>query len=146
MNEKEMFQVYMAEDNREDQQLFKMAIDKIDTSIELKLFSNGYFLLKFLEGQTRYPKVIFMDLYMSRMNGEETLTAIRANPTYNDIPIVLFSSFYDIDYISNLFALGANRYLHKPSSIDTLVSALKRAFDSIKRNELGGSAIINYTE
>lgn len=134
----------MAEDDAEDQQIFIEAIDSLHENIHITMFSNGSDLLNELHTKLLTPNVIFLDLFMPKLNGEETLTEIRKSADFDDIPVVIFSNQYDIDRISNLFENGANRYLHKPNSFKTLTSALKRTIESIKNNTLGGTAIINY--
>lgn len=142
----DVFHIYMAEDDAEDQQIFRDAIASLQENIKITMFPNGLDLLNKLQANTLKPNVIFLDLFMPRLNGEETLTEIRKSTALDDIPVVIFSNLYDIDRISNLFQNGANRYLHKPNSFKTLTFALKRTIESIKNNTLGGTAIINYVE
>lgn len=146
MIENETFCIYMAEDDIDDQHIFKEAISSIDKDLELTIFSDGTTLLEALNNKMRKPNVIFLDLYMPKMNGEETLLKIRQSPVLDSIPVVIFSNEYNIDYISDLFEYGANRYLHKPNSFQTLTTALNRTIESIKNNTLGGTAIIKYVE
>ena len=140
------FRIYMAEDDVDDQEIFDDAIARIDENITIKMFTDGVSLLLALSKQKLLPHVIFLDLNMPKMNGEETLKEIRKQPPFDTIPVVIFSNEYNIDRIANLFELGANRYLHKPVSFKTLVTALDRTISSIKSNDLGGTAIINYQE
>lgn len=146
MIENEAFCIYLAEDDIDDQHIFKEAISGIDKDLELTTFSDGVALLEALNNKMHKPNVIFLDLYMPKMNGEETLLKIRQSPVLDSIPVVIFSNEYNIDYISDLFEYGANRYLHKPNSFQTLTTALNRTIESIKNNTLGGTAIIKYVE
>ncbi|WP_081819416.1 response regulator [Maribacter sp. Hel_I_7] len=146
MKANETFCIYMAEDDMDDQQIFKGAISSIDKDLELTIFSDGVALLEALNNKKHKPNVIFLDLYMPKMNGEETLLKIRQNSILDRIPVVIFSNEYNIDHISDLFEYGANRYLHKPNSFQTLTTALNRTIESIKNNTLGGTAIIKYAE
>jgi len=140
------FHIYMAEDDLDDQDIFYDAIANIDENIKIKMFTDGILLLEALSKNKDAPHVIFLDLHMPKMDGEETLKEIRKQSALNNIPVVIFSNEYNIDRIANLFEMGANRYLHKPESFKTLVSALDRTICSIKSNDLGGTAIINYKE
>lgn len=146
MIENETFCIYMAEDDIDDQHIFKEAISSIDKDLELTTFPDGVALLEALNNKMHKPNVIFLDLYMPKMNGEETLLKIIQSPVLDSIPVVIFSNEYNIDYISDLFEYGANRYLHKPNSFQTLTTALHRTIESIKNNTLGGTAIIKYVE
>lgn len=138
------FNLFMVDDDLEDRQLFEDAVLTSHPRIHITFFEGGLDLLKFLEKGIIKPNVIFLDLHMAQMNGEETLKHLRSQSQYDDIPIVLFSGVYNIDYISYLFRLGANRYMHKPNDYKTLVSALDRAISSVQSNNWGGTSIINY--
>ncbi|WP_437369817.1 response regulator [Maribacter litoralis] len=146
MKEDDEFHLFMAEDDLEDQQIFREAIANIGGNLKVTMFSNGIDLMEALHTNNDSPNVIILDLFMPKLNGEQTLTKIRSIEAFDDIPVVIFSNEYNIDRISNLFENGANRYLHKPNSFKTLTYALKRTIESIKNNTLGGTAIINYVE
>ena len=142
----DIFHLYMAEDDLDDQQIFKEAIANIEGNLKITMFSNGIDLLETLQTNSNTPHVIFLDLFMPKLNGKQTLEKIRTMNHLDNTPVVIFSNEYDIDRISNLFEIGANRYLHKPNSFRTLVNALKRTITSIKNNTLGGTAIIKYVD
>jgi len=80
---------------------------------------------------------------MPKMDGEECLVNIRKNIDFEDIPVLIYSTEYDLDRIEKLFSLGANRYLRKADSYSSLVEALIKTVASIKRNALGSAAVIN---
>ncbi|MEG3659551.1 response regulator [Arenibacter palladensis] len=142
-NKPEIFSIYLVDDDLEDQEIFMEAISQIDTLIELKTFDNADELLLCLKTDSSNPDVIFLDLYMPRKDGEECLKEIRDDNGLDMIPIVVYSTEFDLDRIEHLFSLGANRYLRKPNSYGSLIASLDRTIDSIKRNTLGGTAIIN---
>ncbi|MBU2905935.1 response regulator [Arenibacter algicola] len=142
-NKPEIFSIYLVDDDLEDQEIFMEAISQIDTLVELKTFDNADELLLCLKTDSSNPDVIFLDLYMPRKDGEECLKEIRDDNGLDMIPIVVYSTEFDLDRIEHLFSLGANRYLRKPNSYGSLIASLDRTIDSIKRNTLGGTAIIN---
>ncbi|WP_339840192.1 response regulator [uncultured Maribacter sp.] len=146
MNDSELFYIYLAEDDLDDQQIFEEAVTEIDSNIIIIPFTDGQALVDALSKKNHEPDVVFLDLYMPKMNGEEVLNEIRKNSYLDYLPVVIFSNEYNLDRIANLFELGANRYLHKPESYRILILALERTINSIKNNDLGGTSIINYVE
>lgn len=143
MKDQDVFKVYLADDDTEDQEVFQEALSEISTKVELSIFNNGLELMADLQTDLDKPDIIFLDLYMPQMDGEECLKEMRQNEAFNDIPIVIYSNEFDIDRIEDLFSLGANRYLRKPDSYSSLVAALDKTVISLKRNTLGGTAVIN---
>ncbi|MBT9190470.1 response regulator [Zobellia russellii] len=135
--------VFLADDDATDQEIFSDALAEINAPISLRTFNNALELLKELETGTALPDVIFLDLYMPIMDGSDCLIKIRKNPLFQNVPIVLYSTEFDIDRIEELFECGANRYLRKTASFESLVSSLERTLDSLKRNAISGPALIN---
>lgn len=65
------------------------------------------------------PEVILLDLNMPRMNGEEFLTELRADPELRDIPVfVTTTSGMEADRAATT-ALGVHGYILKPLDFET---------------------------
>jgi len=59
--------------------------------------------------------VVFADINMPVMSGEEMIERIRANPTWSDLPIVVISTEGSKTRIESLRAKGTE-FVHKPFS------------------------------
>lgn len=68
--------------------------------------------------------LILLDVSMPRMDGFETLKAIREHKRFRNLPVIMFSASDDEADMNAAANLGANGYMVKPFSIDALVSAL----------------------
>jgi CheY-like chemotaxis protein len=58
-------------------------------------FKDGKEVIKFLDDfatTTSIPVLIVLDINMPRLNGKETLKAIRRHPDYKHIPVVLYTT------------------------------------------------------
>lgn len=139
------FIIYLVDDDWEDQEIFLDAISKIDFTVELKIFAGGEELIEALNTADKLPNLLFLDLYMPGMDGEECLVRLREEMAFNEVPIVIYSTEYDIDRIEHLFHLGASRYLRKPTAFDSLVKSLELTVSSVIRNSQGGISVINIT-
>jgi len=140
------WKIFLVDDDVDDRDFFSDALNDIEASVRLTLFSSGEDVLEKLASTTMLPDIIFLDLYMPVMGGEHCLARIRENKKYDNICVVIYSTLMDIDQIEVLFNAGANRFLKKPSSYPALKHALDRAFESLRQNPLGGHTIINYSE
>ncbi|WP_276166404.1 response regulator [Zobellia alginiliquefaciens] len=123
--------VYLADDDVTDREAFAEALNEIDRDIRLTTFQNGVEVVDRIRSEKFIPDIIVLDLYMPKMDGEECLIALRKKSKLKNVPIVLYSSEFDIDRIEKLFELGANRYLIKTSSYESLVSSLERIVESL---------------
>jgi two-component system chemotaxis response regulator CheY len=59
--------------------------------------------------------LVFADINMPVMNGEEMIARIRANPTWADLPIIVVSTEGSRTRIESLRAQGTE-FVHKPFS------------------------------
>ena len=70
------------------------------------------------------PGLIFMDLSIPQLGGEQAIKLIRNNESTRQLPIILFSALDDIEEVSS--RSNANDYLRKPFSIDELIEVVKK--------------------
>jgi two-component system, NarL family, response regulator LiaR len=71
------------------------------------------------------PDVILMDLVMSGLDGAETTRLIRQR--YQDVQVVVLTSFPEEDLVTKALKAGAISYLLKNVAADELASAIRRA-------------------
>ena len=57
--------------------------------------------------------VVFLDINMPVMNGEEMIETMRANPLWAELPVVIVSTEGSRTRIEHLRSLGA-QFIHKP--------------------------------
>ncbi|MGB7393480.1 MAG: response regulator [Pricia sp.] len=138
--------VFLVDDDLDDQDFFAEALSELNYRIRLKLFQSGSGLMKRLHSAQELPDIVFLDLHMPMMDGEDCLKAIRSEEKFETLPIIVYSTIFDLPKIESLFDMGANRYLQKPLSYRALVASLKRAIESVESNPMGSTAVINYTD
>jgi len=70
------------------------------------------------------PDLIILDIEMPRMNGYEFLAAIRAQPVYKDIPVLMLTSRATGKHRSKAIDLGAKGFVIKPYNDDELIKLI----------------------
>ncbi len=70
------------------------------------------------------PSAILLDWNMPVMDGIECLQALRANPSWKQIPVVMVTTNNEFTQISTAMAAGANEYVMKPFDKEMIVSKL----------------------
>jgi signal transduction histidine kinase len=58
--------------------------------------------------------IVLLDLMMPGMNGVDTLRAIKADPQYQELAVVMLSAFDEVNEIGECLEAGAEDYLLKP--------------------------------
>ncbi len=85
---------------------------------------DGLDALEQLRVAPHHPSLILLDIMMPRMNGTDVLRAIRADPSFADVPIVVLSG--DTQAVRGAIELGANGSVGKPLGLDQLLAAVQR--------------------
>lgn len=123
---------YLVDDDREDQEIFMMALEDVSYEVNLKCFDDGVVLLEELDQQTGpLPHLIFLDLNMAKMNGKECLSALVNNKKFSPIRVIIYSTSSNVKDIAESKKLGAFDYIVKPASFETLVKTLDNIFDAL---------------
>ncbi|MFV0362972.1 MAG: response regulator [Suipraeoptans sp.] len=79
------------------------------------------------------PDIILMDIRMPKMDGVQCTKIIKEN--YQEIKIIILTTFDDDEYVYNALKYGASGYLLKGISMDGLVDAIQTVYS--------GQAMIN---
>ncbi len=128
------YSIYLADDDEDDRQLFTEALEELPFELKVDTFSNGVDLMaNLLNPETPLPDIIFLDLNMPLMNGEECLADIRGEKELYKIPIVIYSTSFDIFKVELLHKKGADRYLQKPKTFTKLKSTVQKAIESLSK-------------
>ncbi|MCV2483580.1 response regulator [Flavobacterium sp. SH_e] len=117
--------ILLADDDRDDAEMFCEALADIDENIICHCAENGSEALKMIEKQNEIPEVVFLDLNMPIMNGWECLKQLKSDDRYKNIPVIMIStSSYknDMDTAANL---GAVCYFIKPNNFKDLKDVLR---------------------
>ena len=81
-------------------------------NFEVTVARDGVEALERLE--ERVPDLMLLDIEMPRMDGYELATAMRADPRYRGVPIVMITSRSGDKHRQRAFEIGVQRYLGKP--------------------------------
>lgn len=80
-------------------------------------------------GRTRRERtsidVLLLDIVMPEMDGVQTCAHIRKRSHCADLPIIMFTSLYDMDSVVNAFVAGATDYITKPVDRVELISRVR---------------------
>lgn len=123
-----MKRILLAEDDLDDQQIFKEVIQDISHDIELLMVGDGEQALSALDdmlhnADENLPSLVILDQNMPRLKGSETIALIRQNPAYDQIPTVIYSTYHDSRFIENCKMQGIELFL-KPDTYDGLKSLI----------------------
>jgi len=70
------------------------------------------------------PAIVFCDVLMPRLDGFQTCALIRKSPRFHNLPVVMLSSKDNLFDRARGRLAGANQYLTKPFTKDTLLKCV----------------------
>jgi two-component system chemotaxis response regulator CheY len=119
-----MLKVMTVDDSNTIRRVFKNTLPKIFIDkIEIVEAEDGQEALDVLD-KNKDVQIIFLDVNMPVMKGDEFLEKMRKMPEYNDIRVVMATTEAEKRTVMKIMKLGANGYIIKPFNYDTVVKAL----------------------
>ena len=71
------------------------------------------------------PDLVLVDWNMPEMNGLDFVRAVRAEPNYRKLPIMMVTTETESSQMGKALAAGANEYVMKPFTKDVIKEKLK---------------------
>ncbi|MBE9462605.1 response regulator [Dyadobacter subterraneus] len=119
--------IFLADDDADDRFLIKEAIREVDSEIKVIEAENGFELLTLMEESGEADSaIVVLDMNMPKMNGLETLDAIRSIPHLSMIPAVMLSTSSDSSFAQLAYKAGISIYLTKPDSFEAFIDLIQQ--------------------
>ena len=115
----------MIDDDEDDQEIFLTAMKELPIKAFCAAESRAEIALGKLRSRQITADLIFLDLNMPIMNGQEFLREIKKNEELKQIPVIVFSTSSHSDTIRETKELGAQDFITKPEKFDRLVTILQ---------------------
>ena len=125
----EPISILLVDDDADCRLLIRDAIAECKVSNKVYEASNGQEALEFLSRKGPYaavprPGLIYLDIEMPGMNGQETLRRIRSMPELREIPVVMMTGVCDENQMREAAANGANSYTLKPANAEQFLNTV----------------------
>ena len=122
------YPVLYVEDNADDVLLLRHAFKRADILDPVQFAQDGQEAIDYLAGAEKFsdrqkypmPRLVLLDLKLPKKTGIEVLQWIREQPALRKLPVIILSASAQKSDVARCYELGANAFLVKPSSIDTL--------------------------
>lgn len=118
--------ILVIDDDVDDQEIFVTALERAAPATECHTFCSGVDALKKLSSGVLVTDIIFLDLNMPVMSGQEFLAEIKRHEALAEIPVIVLSTSAHPPTILQAKALGAADFITKPDKFNDLVDILKR--------------------
>jgi len=124
-----MLNILLVEDDKDDQQFFKEAIDRLGLVNNLTILPECQGVEGLISKRKKFD-IIFMDINLPKMDGKMCLKSLKSNAAYKDIPVIMFTVSNALHDINEVFETGAHFYVIKPHARLNLIATLKLIFEN----------------
>lgn len=125
--------ILMADDDPDDRLLARLALERRGMYGVLRTVDDGEELMDYLRRRGRWadpatsprPTLILLDLNMPRKDGREALHELKSDPSLRQIPVIVLTTSRSEEEIFRSYDLGANSFVTKPVTFDSLVGVME---------------------
>ena len=122
--------ILIADDSAADRNMIRRGFLKQKIDCQLKEVEDGEQALAYLRAEGKFedrqtypePHLLLLDINMPKMNGKETLTAIRADDALKTLPVVMLTTSRDQQDVFDSYLIGVNDYFVKPANASEYLS------------------------
>ena len=118
---KNKFHILVVDDDPEIVELMVDVLER-DGRFEVRTASSGYDAGVIT--QDYRPDLIILDYMLPDVNGNVVCKTIRGKDAFEHMKIIIVSGVVNKDDIDNLLEVGADDFMQKPFSIDSLISKI----------------------
>lgn len=119
--------ILVVDDDREWNLLLKIHIEKAGFTVAQAF--NGREAMEKIAADT--PALVILDINMPVMDGWEVCQTLRGNPATENLPIMILSSYSQVQDIQRGKSFRVKRYLLKPCLPQTVVQNVRDIFTEI---------------
>lgn len=119
-------QFLLIDDDDDDQEIFLTALESLSDTVGYTAVSDAADALKRLGAGELRADLIFLDLNMPGMTGQQFLTEIKKKDDLKNIPVIIFSTSSHKDTIRETKEAGAYDFITKPDKFDDLITILSK--------------------
>lgn len=125
--------ILLVEDDENDVMLLQRAFRRAAIVNPLQVVRHGDDAVAYLEGTGEFadrqlhplPVLMLLDLKLPRRTGLEVLQWVKERAGVKKIPIIVLTSSKNDEDVNRAYELGANSYVVKPVSFETLLELVK---------------------
>lgn len=117
-------QVILVEDNPDDEELIRLALDAHDVHSGLRVLRDGAEAIAWFRDHADQPdqiqatELILLDLKLPKADGFQVLAALRGLAAWTHKPVVVLTSSSMVGDRMRAYESGANSFVRKPTDFD----------------------------
>ncbi len=125
-------EILIAEDNPADVRLMREALQVLNPPPGIHVARDGEEAILFLSRSAPFPnaprpKLVFLDFHLPKTDPRKILQFVKQSEELRNIAVVVLTTSNTEELIREVYELGANCYLSKPSDLDSFFHTIRGA-------------------
>ena len=121
--------ILLIDDDEDDQEIFLTALECTRKAVRCTVLDSARKALNQISKGELETDLIFLDLNMPLMNGQQFLAEISKDEKFRKIPVVILSTSSNAATIAQVKHLGARQFFTKPGRFEDLVAILEKVLE-----------------
>lgn len=129
--------ILIVEDNADHRELTLLALAECCDPARLLAVADGTDALDFLFGRGSFdgrdvrkqPRLVILDMKLTRVHGLEVLRAMRADPVTQSVPVVMLSSSTEKAELDSCYEAGANSVVRKSHDFEEMRRKARQMYE-----------------
>jgi two-component system, response regulator len=118
-------EILLVEDNPDDAEMTSIGLKRHHLANGLRIAGDGAEALDLLIGEHAEEfAFVLLDLKLPKIDGQEVLQRIRANPPTATLPVIILTSSSEQEDMIDSYKTGANSYVRKPVAFNEFADAV----------------------
>ncbi len=125
-------EILIAEDNPADVRLMREALQALNPPPTVHVATDGEEAVIFLRRSAQAldaprPKLVFLDFHLPKTDPRQVLQFVKQNEELKNVAVVVLTTSNADELIREVYQLGANCYISKPSDLDSFLNTIRGA-------------------
>jgi CheY-like chemotaxis protein len=113
--------IYLIDDDMDDVELFREALQEVDPSITLQYANDGHEAVRDLTEQKHVlPDLVFLDISMPVFGGLQCLASFKKEEKLKHLPVIMYTTSSQEREVMTARELGASGFVTKPNDFKHL--------------------------
>jgi len=115
------------DDDHDDREIFEQIISEMDKKV--MLVTSGMHFFDFIYDEFLKNSLIFVDLNLPKISGQEIILELRRKFSPKQLPIIVFSGLDNQEITNQCYDCGANGFIVKSLSYNGLKECIEEAIN-----------------
>ena len=129
--------ILLVEDNPDHREMTLLALRDCCDASRLAAVEDGTEALDFLLGRGSFagrdtrkqPRLVILDMKLTRVHGLEVLKAMRAHPVTQSVPVVVLSGSTEKAELDSCYEAGANSVVRKTHDFEEMRRKMRQVYE-----------------